>query len=100
MESSIVRRVFEVLDAPEELADAPEARPVTRTEGEMELRGVSFTYPVDVHKDDHAPVLRDVSLSIAPGQTVGRPQELKLKSGWFGRFMRSAEGEVADSVSS
>jgi len=23
----------------------------------------------------------------------GRPQELKLKSGWFGRFMRSAEGE-------
>jgi len=38
-------RVFEVLDAPEELPDAPGARPLENVRGEIELRGVSFLYP-------------------------------------------------------
>ena len=36
------RRVFEVLDAPDELPDAPDADPVERVRGEMELRDVSL----------------------------------------------------------
>ena len=40
------RRVFEVLDAPEELPESPGAAAVGPVTGAMELRGVSFAYPV------------------------------------------------------
>lgn len=68
--SAAGRRVFEVLDAPEELPDAPGAQPVTEIDGAMELRSVWFAYPVDAPEGDHRPALREVSLKIAPGQTV------------------------------
>src|SRR5205823_10372664 len=51
------RRVFEVLDAPDELPDAPDAQPMPHVRGEMELRGVNFAYPTE----SRAPVLHDVS---------------------------------------
>ncbi len=38
------RRVFEVLDAPDELPDAPDAIELNRVVGRMELREVSFSY--------------------------------------------------------
>src|SRR5204863_1925460 len=41
------RRVFEVLDAPDELPDAPDARELASIRGEMELRGVTFAYERD-----------------------------------------------------
>ena len=58
------RRVFEVLDAPEELPEPPDAVAVGRVAGAMELRGVSFSYPTGDR------VLHDVDLRIEPGQTV------------------------------
>ena len=42
--SAAARRVFEVLDAPDELPDAPDAEPLEQVRGEMELRDVTFAY--------------------------------------------------------
>jgi len=58
------RRVFEVLDAPDELPDAPNARRLEHVWGRRELDRVTFSY------SDGPPVLRGVSITIQPGQTV------------------------------
>ncbi len=58
-------RIFELLDAPDGVPDAPEAREPERVEGRLTFRDVSFAY------EDRAPVLRGVSFTIAPGETVG-----------------------------
>jgi ABC-type multidrug transport system fused ATPase/permease subunit len=71
--------VFEVLDAPDELPDAPDAICVDHVRGEMELRNVTFAYERSMGvspmseshgRDGHATVLHDVSLRIVPGQTI------------------------------
>src|SRR4051812_695439 len=79
------RRVFEVLDAPDELPDAPGANPVGVVTGAMELRHVTFAYErgtgaSPVLSDGNGlhgrgaratvDVLHDVSIRIEPGQTV------------------------------
>ena len=64
------RRVFEVLDAPDELPDAPDARALETVRGEMALRDVWFRYPTDISGKDSPVVLEDVSIAIEPGQTV------------------------------
>ena len=64
------RRVFEVLDAPDELPDAPDAKPVGQVRGEMELRDIWFRYPTEVNGPQSPVVLEDVNLRIQPGQTV------------------------------
>ena len=56
-------RVFEVLDAPEEPADA-EGRPAARRHGEVRFENVSFSY------DPDEPLIEDLSLLAQPGQTV------------------------------
>jgi ABC-type multidrug transport system fused ATPase/permease subunit len=76
-------RIFEVLDAPDELPDAPDAVALTDIRGEMALRQVSFAYDsyeprAPTGGDDSKPpaerrsptVLHDVDIHIAPGQTV------------------------------
>ena len=62
--SAAARRIFEVLDAPDELPDATDAKPVETVRGNMELRNVSFSYGRGEN------VLHDVALQIEPGQTV------------------------------
>jgi ABC-type multidrug transport system fused ATPase/permease subunit len=64
------RRVFEVLDAPDELPDAPDARALANVRGAMEIRDVSFRYPADGTGRESPLVLEGVSLGIEPGQTV------------------------------
>ncbi|HEV2292506.1 MAG TPA: ABC transporter ATP-binding protein [Tepidisphaeraceae bacterium] len=79
------RRVFEVLDSPDELPDTPDAIAVENVSGAMELRDVTFAYSgtgfqpgSSREAEDHGqdaratsqPVLQDVSIRIAPGQTV------------------------------
>ncbi len=87
-------RIFSLLDTQSEIADRPGARPLANVRGELAFDGVSFTYATtDVATDGvggdgqravvprgngtmedttTAPtiVLRDVSLRIAPGETV------------------------------
>jgi ABC-type multidrug transport system fused ATPase/permease subunit len=57
-------RIFEVLDEPEEVADAPEAQPLPAGPGEVVFDDVSFGY------DPERLVLDDVDLRIAAGRTV------------------------------
>jgi len=87
------RRVFEVLDSPDELPDNADASPIDDVTGAMELRDVTFSYGAEapsrglgvppehlneeLARDAQAtqkavarPVLHDVSIRIEPGQTV------------------------------
>jgi ATP-binding cassette subfamily B protein len=57
-------RIFEVIDEPEEIADAPDARPLPAGGGAISFDHVTFGY------DPERPVLRDVDLELAPGSTV------------------------------
>jgi ABC-type multidrug transport system fused ATPase/permease subunit len=58
------RRIFELLDAPDDLPDAPTARAITDVAGAMALQGVTFAYSAD------EAVLHEVSLEVAAGRTV------------------------------
>ncbi|MCL2163673.1 MAG: ABC transporter ATP-binding protein/permease [Oscillospiraceae bacterium] len=57
-------RVMVVLDQEKEIQDEPGAISLGNAEGRIEFRGVDFQY------QDEAPVLKNVSFSCAPGQTV------------------------------
>jgi ABC-type multidrug transport system fused ATPase/permease subunit len=57
-------RIFEVLDEPEEVADAPDAQPLPAGPGEVIFEDVSFGY------DPARLVLDDVDLRIGAGRTV------------------------------
>jgi ATP-binding cassette subfamily B protein len=57
-------RIFEVVDEPEEIADAPDAPELPAGPGEIRFEHVSFEYL------DGRPILADVDLTIAPGRTV------------------------------
>jgi subfamily B ATP-binding cassette protein MsbA len=56
-------RLEEIILAKIEVDDAPDARPLGLVRGDLEMRGVSFSYGAD-------PVLADVSLKIPTGQSV------------------------------
>ncbi len=56
-------RLEEVMEAPVEVADRPDAMPLGRLRGEIEFRGVSFGY-------GDRDVLRDVNVRIPAGQSV------------------------------
>lgn len=64
------RRVFEVLDAPDELPDAPDAKPIVKCAGHLRLEGVSFKYDTDPTQKAPPHVLHGVTLEIRPGTTV------------------------------
>ena len=59
-----VTRVFELIDTQPTIVDAPDAVEIGRVDGAIELAGVSFAY------DGTNPVLREVSLSVAPGEIL------------------------------
>lgn len=56
-------RVFELLDADPDVADKPEAKPLPPVRGEIHFDHVTFGYT-------DRPVLRDLDLTVQPGQTV------------------------------
>ncbi len=58
-------RVLEVIDADNDVKEAPDAAALPCVKGRVELRGVTFGY------DAHKPVLRDISLDVAPGEMIG-----------------------------
>lgn len=57
-------RIFELLDLPPDIADAPNAYPLPPIIGQVRFEHVSFEY------DSSLPVLHDVSLTTKPGQVV------------------------------
>jgi ABC transporter fused permease/ATP-binding protein len=58
-------RIFEILDTPPEIADAPDAVPLASVRGEIRLEDVSFSYG-----DRDTKVLHGIDLAIAPGESV------------------------------
>jgi ABC-type multidrug transport system fused ATPase/permease subunit len=57
-------RIFQVIDEPEEIRDAPDARELPPGPGRIVLDGVTFGY------DAERPVLHDVNLELEPGRVV------------------------------
>ncbi len=86
-------RIFELLDTSIEIQDAPDAAPLPPIQGAVEFRGVSFRYEAG-----GVPVLDDINLSVAAGQTValvgetgaGKSTLVRLVS----RFYDVSEGAV------
>ena len=56
--------MFNILDIPAEITDAPDAPPLRITGGEVVFDHVDFGY------DERRPILRDVSFTVPPGRTV------------------------------
>ncbi len=86
-------RVVMILDAPSEITDRPDARPLKECQGEITFDHVSFSYTEDV------PVLQDVSFTCRPGEMlalvgptgVGKTTITQLIS----RFYEPDEGTIA-----
>ncbi len=86
------RRCFEVLDRADDVSDAPDAIELMTCRGAVALRGVQFGY------DPERLILRDISLTIAPGESValvggtgaGKSTLLSL----LPRFYDPSQGEV------
>jgi len=57
-------RVFELLDEPEEPADAAAAKTVTAPNGHVAIDHMSFSYKPET------PLIEDMSIDVKPGQTV------------------------------
>jgi ATP-binding cassette subfamily B protein/subfamily B ATP-binding cassette protein MsbA len=57
-------RCFEVLDREDDVPDAPNAKPIAKARGEIELRDVSFGYASDLI------VLKGINLTITKGESV------------------------------
>jgi ATP-binding cassette, subfamily B, bacterial len=68
---ALFERIFQYLDLPHEIVDAPGARalPLDRVRGEVALRNVWFRYEESSDTDGDRPwTLNDVSLEVEPGQ--------------------------------
>ena len=57
-------RIFQFMDVPRHIVDRPSAVDLVQPRGRVEFRNVDFSY------DGVTPVLRDVSVTAEPGQTV------------------------------
>jgi ATP-binding cassette subfamily B protein len=67
---ALFERIFEYLDMPHEITDAPDAveLPPERVRGEISLRNVSFRYSDTDGRPTRRWALQDITLDIAPGQ--------------------------------
>ncbi len=64
-------RIFDLLDSDEALPVRDEPVPVPKLSGTIEFENVWFTYQTDLDESQEPDwVLRDVSFSVSPGQTV------------------------------
>ncbi len=60
-----IERFAQIMDTPITIKDSDDAKPLVSSEGRIDLEHVSFEYA-----DDHNKVLKDVSLSIRPGERL------------------------------
>ncbi len=60
-----IERFFEILDTPVEIEDKPDAKPLQVGKGRIDFENVTFEYP-----DDHNLILRNINLTIHPGERV------------------------------
>ena len=87
------KRCFEILDRPDEVRDEPGAKEIRNVRGAIRLKNVDFGY------DDARQILHDVTLSVAPGESIaivggtgaGKSTLLSL----IPRFYDPTRGEVS-----
>ena len=60
-----IDRFFEIMDAPEEIQDAPDAKEIGNVTGEVTFDHVSFHYQDDTHD-----VIHDLNMTVTPGQSI------------------------------
>ena len=58
-------RIFEIIDAPPEAYEDPDAVAMPAMQGKVHFDGVSFGY------DKSKPVLQEIDLEVAPGEMIG-----------------------------
>jgi ATP-binding cassette subfamily B protein len=63
--TTAAERVFELIDTQPDVIDAPSPMAMDKVVGRIELREVTFGY------EKHKPVLKNLTLDIAPGQMIG-----------------------------
>ena len=63
--ATAAERVFSVMDMPSDVGDHSRASDLEAVAGRIEIRGVSFAY------DEGERVLKDIELTVAPGEMVG-----------------------------
>jgi ATP-binding cassette subfamily B protein len=63
-------KIFDLLDTPPDMVDAPDAIDPGTLRGEIELEGVWFSYAEGDEPTDDAWALRDVDLHVPPGRTL------------------------------
>ena len=63
--SASAKRIFEILDAENEVTDKPGAQPMSQVQGRVSFSDVTFRY-----FNSSEPVLQDVSFKAQPGETV------------------------------
>ena len=57
-------RIFELLDEPEEVPEAVDAKVIARPRGAVRFEHVSFRYKEDI------PLIEDMNIAVKPGQTI------------------------------
>ncbi len=67
------RRIFEVIDAPDDLPDAPEAVSLTQCQGDLALNNITFAYPTDPKSPAPTPLTLPPSSLLSP--SPGKPGE-------------------------
>ena len=60
-----IDRFLEIMDAPAEIVDAPDAKVLTDVQGEVAFDHVSFHY-----QDDDAEVIHNLNMTVHPGQSI------------------------------
>ncbi len=61
---SYLERIFETIDEPVEVSDAPDAEDIPPINGNISFKNVSFSY------EDNVPVLNNVSFNVNKGQSI------------------------------
>ena len=61
---SFLERIFETIDEPVEVKDAPDATDMPPIKGDVSFENVKFSY------EDGVPILKDVSFDVKQGQTI------------------------------
>jgi ABC-type multidrug transport system fused ATPase/permease subunit len=77
-------KIFGLLDEQPELVDAPDATPLGPIRGQVSFDDVSFRYGAD---DDGAWALRNIDLTIAPGETVALVGETGAGKSTFAKLV-------------
>ena len=91
-------KIFALLDEKPEIVDAPGAGALDQIRGEVSFDHVSFRYGSEDKDPDHPWALRDIDLTIAPGETVALVGETGAGKSTFAklvaRFYDPTEGAV------